>query len=584
MRTAAPFLSTDWALRLVAIGLLLLMSATASAQELKAEVDRRTISLNDTVTLTLRKSGRTLQGGPDFEPLRRHFDVLSNQRSHQMRIVNGDMQSWTEWRLTLSPKKAGTLIIPAFEFEGEQSQPLEITVEERQRDPERSGEELFIETELSKDSVYVQEQLLFTVRLYSQVNLDGAEMEPLEFDNAMVTTVDENNFIRDIDNRQHLVLEATFAIFPQESGTLEIPSRAYEVALSRGQRGPWGGNTRKRLRTESRQVEVRPTPSEFDGSTWLPARSLRLSEHWSKDPNNLKQGEPVTRRITLEAEGLAAAQLPELLLPQTDGVTFYPDRPQTDEKTSPAGLQSTSTYTVAMVPNDSGRMTLPPIEVKWWDTQANKMRTAEIPETQIQVEATPGSRPERQSNEGGNNDDRRDREDDGQASPGSLSGQGEPSGWNLWHGVLLALTLALLALCLWLAYTGWRLKQELNAIHDLHREDFRRERIAQSQAWQAIKQAAQKNDLKQLRQALLVWAQTRWPEDPPQGLTDIGQRIGSDRLRSQLAELDAALFRGNTDADFDAKALVKELNQWRVSHRSRSTPDSGLKPLYRNSQ
>jgi len=559
----------------LALAMLILVSLSAHADELVARADRTSIGVNDTFTFTLRKSGRSQSGTPDFDILRQHFEILGNQRSQQTRIVNGQMQAWTEWRLTLAPRREGELVIPAFEFQGARSEPITISVQERQREPGSSDEPIFIETELNKDTARVQEQVLFTVRLYSQVNLDGAEIQPLELGDAIIKAVDENNYITQINDRQHLVLESTFAIFPQRSGTLEIPALDYEVAVSRGQRSPWGTRgSRQRISGEAQTLEVTSRPQEFQGDTWLPARDLRLTQHWSSDPGNLRQGEPVTRRITLEADGLTSAQLPEITLPATDSVSFYPDRPQTDEQINASGVRSSSTFTVAMVPNRSGRHTLPAVQIQWWDTEAQELRTAELPETEIRVSAVPGaapaSEPEPRSRE--------PEERNGETAPTPEA----PQVWGLWQWLLLGALAILLAISLWLAVTSLRLKRELDAIHTLHREDQRQERIALGRAWHAVKLAAKGDDLNQLRRALLDWARVYWTEQPPKGLTELAGRIGGERLHAQLAQLDAILYRGDPADGFDARALIQELNRWRASHRSESRPEAGLKPLYRN--
>ncbi len=551
-----------------------LLASHTQAQELKANVDRQTVGLNDTLTLTVRQSGRTLTGGPDFEALRRDFDILSNQRSHQMRIVNGDMESWTEWRLMLAPKRAGTLDIPAFEFEGNRSEPLRVTVQERQQQPDGQGQDIFVETELNKERIHVQEQILFTVRLFSRVNLDGAEIQPLDLDDAVIKAVNEENYITQIDGRQHIVLETTFALFPQRSGTLEIPSLVYELAVSRGQRDFWGRSTRQRVRTDAQSVKVDPTPDDYTGDTWLPAANLELSEHWSADPDKLRQGEPVTRRITIQAEGLTAAQLPALTLPESPGITLYPDRPQTEEQVNVGGVQSTSTLTLAMVPNRSGRIELPAVTLHWWDTKADQMRTAELPATTVNVTAVPGAAPPRedpQPRETG------DADDPSGATPPPADGSF--STMTLVMGVISAL---LLGLSLWLAFTVWRLKASL-AEHEARARGARdRTRAARNRTWQSVKRAAKADDLHALRRALLDWGGAVWPQVPPRGLTDLAERLDDDVARARLQELDAILFRGDTHAAIDTAALVQALNQSRAGQRPRRADDGGLKPLYRN--
>ncbi|WP_347329635.1 BatD family protein [Marinimicrobium locisalis] len=553
---------------------LFLAGGVAHAQALEAEVDRRTVSINDTLTLTVSQSGRNVSGGPDFGPLRQNFDILGNQRSHQMRIVNGDMEGTTEWRLTLAPKRTGLLVIPGLELNGRVTDPIEVTVHEPQQAPEGSGQDIFMETEVSKERVHVQEQVLLTVKLYSRVNLDGAELQPLELGDAVVKAVNEENYLREIGGRQHIVLESTFALFPQSSGELVIPPVVYDLAISRGQRDFWGRSTRRRVRSEETEITVEPIPAEFSGDTWLPAKNVELSQHWSADPEKLRQGEPVTRRITLEAQGLTAAQLPNLVLKNTPGVTFYPDRPQTEEQVTEEGVRGTSTLTVAMVPNQSGRIELPPVSLQWWDTEEDALKTATLPARTIQVTAVPGAAPSPQASGSS-------RQEEPGAQPVSAPAP-DPAGpyWLTW--VFGGAALVLLVLCGGFAFTVWQLKRQLAAWETLDQQERDQARIARGRAWQSVKRAAASDDLHALRRALLDWGAAVWPELPPRGLTDLAERLEDDVARARVQELDALLFRDAGTATFDADALVKALNQSRAGHRQKRRPEAGLQPLYRN--
>lgn len=556
-------------------GLFLLFSAATGAQELTAEVDREVINLNDTLTLIIRQSGRNADSEPDFSLLRPNFEILNNQRSHQMQIINGKMDSTTEWRLLLSPKQTGGLIIPAFELDGETTRPITVEVVQQRQTPDGGGQEIFIQTKLDKKAAYVQEQVLFTIRLYSQVNLEGAEIQPLELPDTVVKAVDENNYITEINNRQHLVLETTLALFPQKSGKLEIPALGYEVAVSGGQRSPWGRSQRRRLRSEPLSLEVQPAPDSFTGEHWLPAKKLRLTQHWSRDPSRLTQGEPVTRRITLEAEGLTATQLPELTIPAAPGVNSYPDRPQTQEQIDAQGVRSSSTLTLALVPNQSGRITLPPVTLSWWDTENGRMRTAELPATQLQVKPDPSASTSQAEQTREQDDNAGDTS--AQASPDGNATSAQPGPW-LWLSALA--NLLLLALCIWLALWVHQLRAQLQALTGQQQETQRQHKAALGKAWQTLKRASRDQDLPKLRQALLNWGRIYWPEQPPQALTDIGERLASETLTQHLRQLDAQLYGGQSETPLDCQALVQELNHCRQSRRRNQKPQPGLAPLY----
>ncbi|MDQ2075617.1 BatD family protein [Marinimicrobium sp. ABcell2] len=565
---------------LVALLLLsILLASHAMANELTASVDRTKVSIDDRITLTLRLDGAHSGSTPDLNELRRDFDIISNQSQRRLTIINGRQEAWLEWTLRLVPRQTGTLTIPALEVEGVRSQPITIEVSETRARPGSRGQDIFVETEVNKDSVFVQEQLLFTVRLFSRVNLDGAEMQPLDLQDAVMKAVDENSYITEIDNRDHLVLETTFAVFPQRSGELVIPPLVYDVAPSRARQDPWsrvyGGRERQRLRTDEVRVPVQPTASDFTGDIWLPADDIRLSEHWSSDPDNLIQGEPVTRRITLTAQGLTAAQLPAIPVGEVAGVNLYPDQPQTDEQVTSEGVKSTVTQTLALVPNQTGRLTLPEVNLAWWDTQAGEMRNATLPARQVRVTPPAGLAPPPGSSPQAAQD----------PTPITtelpISPRAEP-GFTTLHWWLIVSSALLLLLLLFLSASYFRLRQQLNSLVEGHTQNQRQDRTREKTAWANLKRQTRDGSLSQVRDALLNWARSHWPDEPIHSLTAIAQRSERPGLQQQLQALDRSLFSDRESPELGRETLLQEVDALRVRRRKQQRETGDLPPLYRH--
>ncbi len=595
---------------------LLACSTSALANELTASVDRNKIGLNESFTLTLRMedpqsaasqnttpngvmSFSFRQSGPaeklDLAVLRDDFEILRQTSQRKTEIVNGQGESYSEWKVALMPKRAGELTIPAITVDGKRSQPISITVEKTQARADVADQNIFIETEFSKSSAYVQEQILWTVRLYSKVNLEGAEMQALELPDVVIKAVDENNYITEINNRQHLVLETTFALFPQQSGPMVIPPLAYEVAVSPGQRNPWdnlygGGGRRQRLVTEQQRIEVNTIPDSYTDDVWLPAKNIELTQHWSTDPENLTEGEPVTRRITLKAEGLTAAQLPALPKTSVQGISVYPDQPQTDERLSASGVISTKTETHALVPHQTGSITLPAITLQWWDTETGELRQAELAATEVQVHPALGSRlptngalPPQAAppvSKPGTDESASDPVPINTSLPNNGTAD---TGLNQLHWWLIgALTMVVLAL-LFLARGYWGLRQELKAIHQLRGEDQRQLKLSERDAWRSLHKSAKAKDLTALRSALIAWARAHWPKAGIQSLNQIAAHTDRQALKEQLLALDAALFAGGRETGLDLALLVQEVDALRVKKRKqeRERESGGLQPLYR---
>lgn len=568
---------------LCSLFLLLAFSAGTRADTLSASVDRDTISLQETFTLTLRFYAQT-SDSPDLTLLQKDFDVLSTQQSNQMRVINGSMESFTDWRIALAPKRVGTLEIPAFTIEGARSDPISITVESQSRAPQNASSNVFVDVEVSKNNVYVQEQILFTIRLFTSVSLNGAEMSPLELPDALVLDLGENQYQTNINGRQHVVVERVYSIFPQHSGELVIPSLTYNVSVRTGQRDPWSdpfGNRRStalRLRTDEQTIKVNSVPPQFSGQDWLPAKNLQLTEHWSSE--RLKVGEPVTRTITITADGLTAGQLTPLSVPTVDGLTFYPDQPQNDDQTSPKGVKGSRIETLAIIPNRSGKFTLPALTVNWWDTANQKMQTATLPAKTLQVEdalgnisTSPLPAPAAPS---------LDTPPDTTPINTDLSSTADQTrvvkiapSWLILLAVILAVTTVVFA------GLYWRARAELRRHYVSRMEERHPQRANETAAWNELKRAAANNDYPAMRRALIDWAQAHWQDEQLQSLQNIAARADKDALSVQLKKLDEVLYSGASASQWDTSELIQEVNNFRRQKQYRQKQQDGLAPLYK---
>ena len=197
---------------------LFLLSSSAWAA-LTATVDRKGIDSNESLQLRVRYAGQASSSEPDFSVLERDFRVLSNDRL-KYTMINGRTESYTDWTLTLMPKRTGRLLIPSIKFKQDISDAIEITV--RKASPSNAtGQPVYTETLVDKSSLYVQEQLLLTHRLYTSIQLTDLSMETGGA-GAIVQQVAQNQFRKRIGNRDYIVVEKSTLYFPGQR-ELEIP-------------------------------------------------------------------------------------------------------------------------------------------------------------------------------------------------------------------------------------------------------------------------------------------------------------------------------------------------------------------------
>ena len=89
--------------------------------------------------------------------------------------------------------------------------------------------------------------------------------------------------------------------------------------------------------------------------------------------------------MRIEAEGLTAAQLPEIKPFPSNGIKQYADQPAVDTVLQSGKLIGVREEKFAIVPTQSGKMILPEVRLYWWDTEMNQQEVIVLPPKVIEV-------------------------------------------------------------------------------------------------------------------------------------------------------------------------------------------------------
>jgi hypothetical protein len=368
------------------VGLLWTVAANAAA---RAWLDRDSMHLGETITLNVESDDGTASQ-PDFSVLFADFNSLGTQSSRQVSMTNGSTSAKTVWAVGLEPKHAGTLTIPSFSIGGAQTAPLSLTVLPAPAGAQgKPGDSLFVEVTADPLSPYVQQQVRYTVKLYFSVDLsDGTLDEPAASGAVVQKLGRDKQYTATVNGQRYHVLERNYALTPEQSGQMTMPELTFRGSAIDNS-DPTGFFRRGRAvsaRSDAIQLDVRAKPASWGDSPWLPAASLSLSDD-SELPDQIKVGEPLTRTIKLRAQGLGFEQLPELELKAPAGAEVYPDKPDTRTRDDGTWLYGERTRKFAIVPTRPGTLTLPAVEVKWWNTTLDRIETATLPAREISVVA-----------------------------------------------------------------------------------------------------------------------------------------------------------------------------------------------------
>ncbi len=156
--------------------------------DLRAE--QTDVTLADSITVVVSLSGARNVGTPPSIRGLEPFTVSQGGTSSRMEIVNGQVSSGVDYTYFLQPKRVGTFEVGPAEIQIQGGVRRSGTVTIRVREPSTtSGKDrgsIFVETSLSREEVFVEEQDLYTVKLYlrakvSDVSLQMPEVEGLTF-------------------------------------------------------------------------------------------------------------------------------------------------------------------------------------------------------------------------------------------------------------------------------------------------------------------------------------------------------------------------------------------------------------------
>jgi len=581
-------------------GLLALMLSMPVAADVRARLDRDKVYVGDPVTLVIKSSGSS-SGEPDLSPLNKDFRVLGTGTSTQFSFINGRSSNSTTWTVQLGPLQQGKLRIPPIQVGAEQTAALELEVTEiPEQLAAQQSEHLFLEAEADTgDHAYVQQQIPYTLRLYHAEPLAKGDLRPPQVQDALIRQLgDERRYTVTRNKRRYQVVERRYMISPEKSGEMRIPPATFSGQLSNAQQGPGRSSPLNSLRQQFRRnspfgsggrsvrvsskaitIEVMPRPAAA-GSSWLPAESLELHDSWASDPPRLRTGEPVSRTISLRATGLSGTQIPALEIASPEQTRVYPETPVNDSHTDGDKVYAVSRQTFTYIPGQAGELTIPAVELHWWNTRSDEQATARLPRWVVKVEPGTTGAPNRTNKAPARISQPAAPAQNTRPDP-QQPGEGwfEPVKAFPWRWLVLAL---LFVAVLWLS-RKW-IRSRLRGAAEVKSEPVEKQpgRVSNvANILPQLQRACETNDAREAAQALLELGRARWPNDPPHSLGQLAARLG--RGQEQITMLDRALYAADASTWTGADLWASVKDAWNERIIPKKTNEEPLQPLYPHS-
>lgn len=563
-----------------------LLATGASWAQLPTELYPRQVMEGEAVQLVI-ELGDAPGGDSDLSPLEENFRVLGRSQQSSTIMQNGRLTRSHKLTLTLAPLRAGKLDIPPFELEGDLTQPQQLIVKAPSKaDQRKLADQVSLQGELSAQRAYVQQPLIYTLRVeLSEQLFDGAISAPeIVAGEALIEEAGEQKQYRSQrGNRLIQVVEQRYLITPQRSGTLQLSPARLTGRIPQGQaRNTVFGQQYSRFRqvslqTDAEQIEVLPVPASFKGQQWLPAQTLTLDDDWQLE--SLEVGQPIVRTLTLEVTGLGASQLPELKMKVPAGVRQYPEEPAVDHSYEDGQLVSTLRQQVTLIPTRPGALEFPSVEVHWWNLTTDQAAVARIEPTGLQIAGEPVSgtvattppvvAPDAESASASKKHQPQQAE-----SPASSaeSAGAEGSVVNLSPLQLAGAGMALV----FAAMGGWLLGRRGRVATKPERASTDKVSSVLQPDTSALKLACKQHNAAAARAALQQWAVQKWQRHD--GLNLLLQR-SSEELAAELQVLNRSLYHQTPNDSWQGDALRQAFDRWQKTQVADKATPKRLAPL-----
>lgn len=512
--------------RLTRIVVLCLVGiVTCQAGTVTTRAEPMLIQPGESFRLILELDENAPSGLPNLDPLSHDFYITGRAHSTSYLYVNGKSQTTSRWEITLVPKYAGKVTVPAIQIGQARSKAITIKVSDEgnkvankpnQEAPDRA---VFIQTQASNKSPYLNQQVIYTIKIYHQASLLDAAYQPPQLTDALVIPLGQQKQYQVMEyGEPYMVEEQNYAFFPQKTGAQVLfPPKLQALIYEHVPR-------RVQASGQALTLDVKSIPESIAADTWLPAKRVELNESYDADGSVFDEGHTLTRTIHLKATGLPAELLPPIEFSQSDAFNTYQEQPERENSIDSKNIVGRSVIKVSYLLHKSGKIVLPEQKITWFNTETNQIETATLPEKTLNVQAS------------------------GSILPTSNAKSSTPKA----HRKPLAITkhdtrkykyLAAFSLLLAAGYGVFALVKRPTP------------NKAKRKAKKLIQAACLNNNAKIVHQALVDWAKLNLPQENIPNLESITTHFKSPELSHELQALSKALFDPSAAAKWKGQAL-----------------------------
>jgi hypothetical protein len=355
--------------KMVLLLAVLLVAGRAGAASFTASLERDTLTLGESTTLSLSFEGGQSRNVPTPQVDGLQFGQIGTSQS--MSILNGAMTSTVSVNFTVTPEREGEFTIPALtaEVNGQKlsTKPLKLKVGRGiapSADAIKSGQEIaFMKLDLPEQRYYVGQEITAQLLIgrREEINIANFRLAATEADGFKVGKMAQGRDRRiQIGNRSYVVTPVSVALTVERTGPLTLgPFTAGAVLLIPREGMPrnllfqdmFTDQRQVSLVTEAVNAQGTPVPAQGKPADFKGALA-NFTITSTVGPTNLTAGDPVTVRVEVSGRGpLDDLKLAEPL--DLQGFKVFQST-ATITNLDPLGVEGTKIFELVAAPQSAG--------------------------------------------------------------------------------------------------------------------------------------------------------------------------------------------------------------------------------------
>ena len=362
------------------------------------------------------------------------FEVLmgpSRSQQSSTQIINGNVTSTSSITFTyiLMADKEGTYTIPGATIVADGENKTSNSVQIKVLPPDQTGgsnsnggssgrtssrnqvagskitnQDLFITATATKTTVYEQEAILLTYKVYTLVNLTELYGDMPKLTNIYTQEVElpqKKTFTLEHYNGRNYntTVWRQYVLFPQQVGKIEIPAITFEGTITQqvASDDPFdaffnGGSNyvqiKKNIISPKLVFNVNALPSgkpaNFSGGVGDFSISSSIST------KELKTNDAITVKVIISGTGnLKLVNTPEINFPKD--FEIYDPKVDNNFNLTREGLSGNKVIEYLAIPRHAGNFTIPPIEFSYFDLKTKSYKTIKTEAYELKVEKGEGN-------------------------------------------------------------------------------------------------------------------------------------------------------------------------------------------------